>query len=177
MTAKAETFNADKTCERAALLRREMEQPRWTNPPRVGIVYSSENWDQIKQLVNDLRYELTDHYSFSPINIKVTQSESIIDIPQYVNHSHQRSDIIFALGVVYRASPEYEQRLVDLFTERIGAASLPGRLPVFDCVLVRDNQKQLDAHINAMADSNSSMASMWARRAIDTYNMLSKSPS
>ncbi|KAJ2792980.1 hypothetical protein H4R20_006689 [Coemansia guatemalensis] len=176
MTVEAETFEAAETCERAPLLRREVERPRWTNPPRVGIIYSSENWDQIEPLVNDLRYELTDQYNFSPINIKTTQTESIIDIPLYVNHFHQRSDIVFALGVVYRASPEYEQRLVDLFTERIGAASPPGRLPVFDCVLVRDNQKQLDAHINAMADVNSSMASMWARRAIDTYMMLSKPP-
>ncbi|KAJ2616339.1 hypothetical protein H4S08_000833 [Coemansia sp. RSA 1365] len=174
MTVEAEAFESAETRERAALLRREIEQPRWTNPPNVGIVFSSENWDQIEPLVNDLRYELTDHYNFSPINIKVTQTESIIDIPLYVNHFHHRSDIVFALGVMYRTSPDYEQRLVDLFTERISATSSPGRLPVFDCILVRDNQKQLEAQLGVMANAESSMASGWARRAIDAYMMLSK---
>ncbi|KAJ2348379.1 hypothetical protein GGF43_004581, partial [Coemansia sp. RSA 2618] len=162
---------------RVAVLRREVERPRWNSPPRVGIVYSAENWEHIERLVNDLRYELTENYHFSPINIKLTQAESILDIPLYVSHLHQRSDIVFALGVVFRASPVYEQRLVDAVTQHIAAIPMHGRLPVFDCILVRDSPKQLEAHKAALAEAGGSgIAAVWAKRAIDTYAMMAKPP-
>ncbi|KAJ1834243.1 hypothetical protein IWW55_004857 [Coemansia sp. RSA 2706] len=159
------------TRERVALVRREAERPRWTSAPRIGIVYSSENWAYVEALVNALRYELTEHYHFSPINIKLTQTESIHDIPLFVAHQHQRSDLVFALGVVFRHAPTFEPRLADAITQRIHAIPMPGRLPVFDCILVRDSEKQLDAHLAAVDDG---MPAVWARRAIDTYAMMTK---
>ncbi|KAJ2850814.1 hypothetical protein IWW36_001629 [Coemansia brasiliensis] len=173
MTREAQ---GDSKRERVAVLRREVERPRWNSPPRIGIVYSAENWAQIEPLINDLRYELTENYHFSPINIKMTQTESIYDIPLFVNHLHQRSDIVFALGAVFQSSPMYEQRLVDAISQRISAIPMPGRLPVFDCILVRDSPKQLEAQIGSLAASGTSMASAWARRAIDTYTMMTKPP-
>ncbi|KAJ2723667.1 hypothetical protein GGI07_002462 [Coemansia sp. Benny D115] len=166
------------SCERrdkVPLLRRDPERPRWSTAPRIGIVYSAENWHLIEPLVNDLRYELADNYHFSPINIKITQTECIHDIPVYISHSHQRSEIVFALGVVLRSSPLYEQRLVDVLTQRLSAISVPGRLPVFDYILVRDSGEQLEEQIRSLAESRSEgFAEAWARRAIDTYAMLSK---
>ncbi|KAJ2452773.1 hypothetical protein EV183_002671 [Coemansia sp. RSA 2336] len=173
MTSEAQ---GDSRRERVAVLRREVERPRWNSPPRIGIVYSAENWKEIEPLVNDLRYELTENYHFSPINIKVTQTESIHDIPLFVNHLHQRSDIVFALGVVFRMSPMYEQRLVDGTTQRIGTIPMSGRLPVFDCILVRDSPKQLAEQVGRLKGAGTSMAGEWARRAIDTYTMMTKPP-
>ncbi|KAJ1740193.1 hypothetical protein LPJ55_001433 [Coemansia sp. RSA 990] len=166
----------DSRRERVAVLRREVERPRWNIPPRIGIVYSTENWKETETLINDLRYELTENYHFSPINIKMTQTESIHDIPQFVNHLHQRSDIVFALGVVFQTSPMYEQRLVDGITQRISAIPMPGRLPVFDCILVRDSPKQLMEQAARLKSAGTSMAGEWARRAIDTYTMMTKPP-
>ncbi|KAJ2503077.1 hypothetical protein GGH96_000520 [Coemansia sp. RSA 1972] len=157
--------------DRVPVLRREVERPRWNSPPRVGIVYSAENWDHIEPLVNSLRYELTDNFHFSPINIKLTQAESIYDIPLYVSHLHQRSEIVFVLGVVFRTSPTFEQRLVDALTQHVAAIPMIGRLPVFDCIMVKDSEKQLRAHIEAV---DGGFASVWAKRAIDTYTMMAK---
>ncbi|KAJ2370270.1 hypothetical protein IW150_004960 [Coemansia sp. RSA 2607] len=157
--------------EKARLHRREVERPRWTSPPRVGLVYSAENWALIEPLVNELRYELTDNYNFSPVNIRITQTESIHEIPLFISHSHQRSDIVFALGVALKSSATYEQRLVDQLTQRIAAISAPGRLPVFDCIMVRDDEM----HAQAKGDAERmEIVQSWARRAIDTYVMLCK---
>ncbi|KAI8323774.1 hypothetical protein GQ54DRAFT_257777 [Martensiomyces pterosporus] len=159
-----------------SLIRREVERREWTKPPRIGYVYAAENWDDVEMLVNDLRYELMDAYNFSPINMKTTQTESIYDIPLFINHSHHRSDIVFALGVVYKDSPMYDQRLVDMVTQRLSALSMPGRVPVFDCILIRDNRQHLQTHLAQLEENGTSFAKIWASRAIDTYNILSKPP-
>ncbi|KAJ1720625.1 hypothetical protein LPJ61_006136 [Coemansia biformis] len=177
MTTDSSSSSSDTSngrAERVAILRREVDRPRWTSPPKVGIVYSAENWDLVAPLVNDLRYELTENYHFSPVSIRVTQAESIHDIPLYISHSHQRSDIVFALGVVFRSAPDYEQRLVDLVTQRIGAITVPARVPVFDCMLVRDSRKHLEAQLLAARDGSQRLAAIWARRAIDAYTMLTR---
>ncbi|KAJ2785138.1 hypothetical protein H4R18_000726 [Coemansia javaensis] len=164
---------------RVPILRREAERPRWTKPPQVAVVYSAENWAQVEPLVNDLRYELTERYHFSPFSIKITQAESVHDIPQYITTLHQRSDIVFALGVVFRSAPVFEQRLVDLTTRRIGDISVPNRPAVFDCILVRDDPAHLADHLAALAAKPpaagcTTMAAVWARRAVDTYTMLGR---
>ncbi|KAJ1800508.1 hypothetical protein LPJ59_001048 [Coemansia sp. RSA 2399] len=155
---------------RLPILRRNVETPKWAmTSPRIGIVYSAENWDHIEPLVNDLRYELTDHYGVSPVSIKITQAESVHDLPMYVAHSHQSSDVVFALGVVFRDAPLHQDRLVDLLTRRLGSIGMPGRLPVFDCILVKDSHKQLGADIASL-----SVGKVWARRAMDALAMLSR---
>ncbi|KAJ2158887.1 hypothetical protein GGF46_003432 [Coemansia sp. RSA 552] len=158
--------------ERVEVIKREVGRPRWTTAPRVGIVYSAENWECISALVNDLRYELTTQYNFSPLNIKLTQTEDIMDIALYATHLHQRSDIVFALGVVYEDSPLFERRLVDTATQRIATMPMPGRIPIFDCIVVRESKKQLDAQIKAMGKPG--FAGHWARRAIDACMITSK---
>ncbi|KAJ2749957.1 hypothetical protein IWQ56_007127 [Coemansia nantahalensis] len=162
--------DAQQHSDRPAILLRDVERPRWSSPPRVGIVYSAENWSHAEPLVNDLRYELAEHYGFSPVSFKVTQAESVHEIPLYIGHLHQRSDFVFAVGVVFRSAPDFEQRLVDQTTRRIGDIAVPGRLPVFDCLLVRDSAKHLDLHLAA----GPRFAATWARRAIDAYNMMSR---
>ncbi|KAJ1721848.1 hypothetical protein LPJ53_003668 [Coemansia erecta] len=157
--------------DKARLHRREVERPRWANPPRIGLVYSAENWALIEPLVNELRYELTDNYHFSPVNIRITQVESVHEIPLFISHSHQRSDIVFALGVALKSSPVYEQRLVDQLTQRIAAINVPGRLPVFDCIMVRDDEMHAQADVEG---GSIEIVESWARRAIDTYVMLCK---
>ncbi|KAJ1731297.1 hypothetical protein H4S06_006515 [Coemansia sp. BCRC 34490] len=157
------------------LLRRDYETPKWAGAsPRIGIVYSAENWSQVEPLVNELRYELTDNYSVSPISIKITQAESVHEIAIHAIHAHQRSDIVFAVGVVLRDSPLHQERLMELLTSRLGAASLPGRLPVFDCVLVKDSAAQLAADLARLEEDSTSAAKVWAKRAMDALAILSK---
>ncbi|KAJ2683084.1 hypothetical protein H4R19_007039 [Coemansia spiralis] len=163
--------DAQRDSERRAVLLRDVERPRWSTPPKVGIVYSAENWAQAEPLINELRYELTENYHFSPVSIKLTQAESMHEIPLYIGHTHQRSDIVFAVGVVFRSAPEFEQRLADQTTRRIADITVPGRLPVFDCLLVRDSPKHFDLHLAAATPR---LAAIWARRAIDAYNMMSR---
>ncbi|KAI7827202.1 hypothetical protein BX661DRAFT_198518 [Kickxella alabastrina] len=163
--------------DKVAIIKREVERPRWANTPRIGIVYSAENWSLVEPLVNDLRYELTDNYHFSPINIKITQVESIHEIPMFIGHYHQRSDIVFAIGIALKSSPLFEGRLVSLLNERICAFSVPTRPLVFDLVLVRDDEEQLLSHMQLLEKQGLTMAETWARRAIDACTMLSKTVS
>ncbi|KAJ2910872.1 hypothetical protein GGI21_000424 [Coemansia aciculifera] len=153
------------------IILREIEQrPDLLSHARIGIVYSVENWDLVEPLVNELRYELHEKYQVNIFNIKLTQTESIHEIPLFISRFHQRSELIFAIGVELMSSPTYEPRLVDLLTRRIDAlASCDStrRLPVFDCILVRESREQLDNQIQAI-----SFAESWARRSIDAFTAL-----
>ncbi|KAI9502404.1 hypothetical protein GGI25_004690 [Coemansia spiralis] len=150
------------------LRRRAFEPPKWTTQPRIGIVYSVENFDIASGLVNDLRYELVDAYGLSPISIKITQAECVHDIPIYIGHMHQRCDLVFALGVVFRDDPLFEDRLMNLLTKRL---VVPARL-VFDCVVVRDSR---DRFVRDNAELGpAGFAQLWARRAMDLFVMLAK---
>ncbi|KAJ2845113.1 hypothetical protein J3B02_004768 [Coemansia erecta] len=160
--------------ERVPIRRREPERPQRHTAPKIGIVYSVENWDLIEPLVNELRYELSEKYQYSPINIRVTQAESIHDIPAFIINLHQRSELVFALGVALKTSETFEQRLVDLLTQRISSIGVPGRLPVFDCILVRDGRAQIEKLLECMGGA-SGLAETWARRAMDTYAQMLKS--
>ncbi|KAJ2116188.1 hypothetical protein GGH17_006068, partial [Coemansia sp. RSA 788] len=54
----------------------------------------------------------------------------------------------------------------------VAAIPMIGRLPVFDCIMVKDSEKQLRAHVDALGDGG--FASVWAKRAIDTFTMMAK---
>ncbi|KAJ1950917.1 hypothetical protein FBU59_000457 [Linderina macrospora] len=158
---------------RVSLIRRPVSQPDCMRPPRIGLAYSSENWEDMESLVNDLRYELTDTYNISPIQLKCTQTESILDLPLFISHLNGRCDIVLALGVVYKDAPEYEQRLVESLTQRLAGLAVT-RIPVFDCVLVRQNRRQLVEQVEALRERESGFGKIWAGRAIDAFNVLSK---
>ncbi|KAJ2835717.1 hypothetical protein FBU31_001546 [Coemansia sp. 'formosensis'] len=152
------------------ILLREIKEQVWARgEPRVAIVHTIENWDIVERLVNELRYELKNKYHMNVFNIKVTQSESIHEIPQYIARMHPRCQIIYAVGVEFKTSPLYEPRLVDLLTRRIDALStdLKLPLPVFDCILVRESREQIEQQMQGNC-----FAASWARRGIDAFNML-----
>ncbi|ORX70996.1 hypothetical protein DL89DRAFT_267090 [Linderina pennispora] len=155
------------------LIRREVSKIDYSRPPRIGLVYSSENWDDMEALVNDLRYELTDTYNISPIQLKTTQAESIYDLPLFISHLNSRCDIVLALGVVYRNAPDYEPRLVTALTQRL-SGTIISRIPVFDCILVRQSRVQLEEHVKLLKSGGSGFGKIWASRAIDAFNVLSK---
>ncbi|KAJ2442983.1 hypothetical protein GGF42_006782 [Coemansia sp. RSA 2424] len=154
------------------IILREIEQRAWMNQPRIGIVHTVENWDLVERLVNELRYELKDRFHINVFNVKMTQAESIHEIPLYIARMHTHSEIIFAVGVELMSSPTYEPRLVDLLTRRIDAVGVGRRLPVFDCILVRESREQLEHQMQALSDRGSCIAESWARRGIDAYTAL-----
>ncbi|KAJ2595355.1 hypothetical protein GGF39_003858 [Coemansia sp. RSA 1721] len=159
--------------ERVAIRRRAPERPQRHTAPKIGIVYSVEYWSLVEPLVNELRYELSEKYQYSPINIKVTQTESIHDIPTFITNLHQRSELVFAVGVALKSSDLYEERLVDLLTQRISSIVVPGRLPVFDCILVRDSKEEVEGLLEIQGGA-SGLVEKWARRAMDTYAQMLK---
>ncbi|KAJ2002751.1 hypothetical protein GGI04_002597 [Coemansia thaxteri] len=158
------------------LVRRDLVYPEhWsTNRPKVHIVFSVEHFDIAEKLVNDLRYELVEKHKFSPLNIRLTQAESIHEIPLYIARVSSRSDIVYAVGVELESEPTHEPRLLDLLTRRIDALTVKGCLPVFDCILVRQSRDQLLSQIQALEEQGSTLAATWARRGVDTYTALSR---
>lgn len=156
--------------EIAPIILRKIEKRAWgPGQLRVSIVHTVEHWDIVERLVNELRYELKNKHLMNIFNIKLTQSESIHEIPQHIARLHSRSQIIYAVGVEFKTSPLYEPRLVDLLTHRLGAlgGELKLALPVFDCILVRDSQEQLEQQMQGGC-----FAESWARRGIDAFNVL-----
>lgn len=153
----------------ASLHRKTMQQPPWATGgsgnarPKIRIVFSAEHWRLVEPLVNKLRYDLSENYYLSALDIQTTQTESIYDIPLFIQHHYPRSDIVFAVGVCLEDSPSYEKRLVDVFTQRLANLASPGRLPVFDCVLVRKTEPHLrQIRVDLLP-------AIWAKRAVFTY--------
>ncbi|KAJ2741834.1 hypothetical protein GGI20_004907 [Coemansia sp. BCRC 34301] len=154
------------------IIQREVGMHTHVPHPRIGIVYSVEHWDLVERLVNELRYELKNQFHINVLCIKLMQSESIHEIPLYVTRMQERNQIVFAVGVELMSSPGYEPRLVDLMTRRIDALSAGGRLPVFDCILVRESREMLERQMQILNDADSCFAESWAKRAIDAYTTL-----
>ncbi|KAJ2486083.1 hypothetical protein IWW37_005732 [Coemansia sp. RSA 2050] len=139
------------------------------NPPRIAIVYSTENWNIVERLVNELRYEFKDRYQISALNVKIGQSESIHEISHHIKRHYLRCQVIYAVGVVYKSSPHYEPRQMDLLTRRLDALSGSPKFPllVIDCILVRESKEQLEEQMLECG-----FAEVWAKRGVDAFNML-----
>ncbi|KAJ1953834.1 hypothetical protein GGI12_005928 [Dipsacomyces acuminosporus] len=160
--------------ERVRLRKQEPVKPDWVHDMKFLILYAPENPEEVEKLLYDIRDVFLKEYKAKTRYVQSHQCESIYDMPSQLASLHKSCDILFCMGVVYRDSPTYDEQLLAELTSKLAKYKPRRKLPVFDCILVKDNKEQLDEHFAMLEESNTSYGAIWANRAITAYHSLSK---